>query len=37
MTYEGDFFDNFGVLDDSRQESKVQHKLIDIIFAVGIH
>lgn len=32
--YEGDFFDNFGILDDDRQESKVQHKLIDIIFIV---
>ena len=32
--YEGDFFDNFGVLDDNRQEGKVRHKLIDIIFIV---
>lgn len=32
--YEGNFFDNFGILDDNRQEAKVQHKLIDIIFIV---
>jgi len=32
--YDGYFFENFGILDDNRQESKVQHKLIDIVFIV---
>lgn len=32
--YEGDFFDNFDFIEDTRQESKVKHKLIDVIFLV---
>lgn len=30
--YEGSFFDHFMIIFDSRQEGKVQHKLIDILF-----
>lgn len=32
--YKGHFFDIFGVLSDIRQEGKVQHKLIDILFII---
>lgn len=30
--YMGSFFDYFSVIYDLRQEGKVQHKLIDILF-----
>ena len=30
--YKGSFFDHFMIIFDSRQEGKVQHKLIDILF-----
>ena len=32
--YTGKLFDSFSYLQDNRQEGKVQHKLIDIIFIV---
>jgi hypothetical protein len=32
--YEGNFFEIFGSLKDIRQESKVKHKLVDILFLV---
>jgi predicted transposase YbfD/YdcC len=32
--YEGDFFEIFGTLEDIRQEEKVKHKLVDILFLV---
>ncbi len=32
--YEGHFFDGFAVLEDRREQGKVKHKLIDIIFIV---
>ena len=32
--YEGKFFDNFGNLADKREEGKIHHKLIDILFIV---
>lgn len=30
--YKGSFFEHFSVIYDTRQEGKVRHKLIDIIF-----
>ncbi|MCK9218404.1 MAG: transposase family protein [Firmicutes bacterium] len=30
--YKGSFFDHFMIIYDSRQEGKVQHKLIDVLF-----
>ena len=33
-TYKGDFFEIFGTLEDIRQEEKVKHKLVDILFLV---
>lgn len=32
--YEGSFFDSFGVIYDRRQEGKVWHKLIDVLFII---
>ena len=32
--YQGGFFDYFGGLQDTRQEGKVYHRLIDILFIV---
>lgn len=32
--YEGQFFKNFSILEDRREQGKVRHKLIDIIFIV---
>ena len=32
--YEGEFFENFSIIEDTREEGKVRHKLIDIIFIV---
>lgn len=32
--YEGKFFDNFGVIFDRRQEGKVWHELIDVLFII---
>jgi len=32
--YKGEFFESFDILKDSRQEGKVRHKLIDILFIV---
>ena len=32
--YEGKIFECFGCIEDKRQEAKVKHKLIDIIFLV---
>jgi predicted transposase YbfD/YdcC len=32
--YQGEFFEIFGSLEDIRQEAKVKHKLIDILFIV---
>lgn len=32
--YEGYFFENFSIIEDTREQGKVRHKLIDIIFIV---
>jgi len=32
--YKGEFFECFGVLEDTRQENKVLHRLEDILFIV---
>lgn len=32
--YKGIFFENFSILEDTREQGKVRHKLIDIIFIV---
>src|SRR6056297_691376 len=32
--YKGDFFDCFGIIYDPRQQEKVDHKLIDILFII---
>lgn len=32
--YEGSFFDIFGILHDKRQQGKVWHNLIDILFII---
>jgi predicted transposase YbfD/YdcC len=32
--YEGHFFESFSILEDTREQGKVRHKLIDIIFIV---
>ena len=32
--YEGEFFRSFSIIEDTREEGKVKHKLIDIIFIV---
>ena len=32
--YEGEFFESFSIIEDIREEGKVRHKLIDIIFIV---
>lgn len=32
--YEGNFFESFSILEDTREQGKVKHKLIDIIFIV---
>lgn len=32
--YEGKFFESFSIIEDTREEGKVKHKLIDIIFIV---
>ena len=34
MMYEGKFFESFMVLEDTREEGKVLHKLVDIVFIV---
>ena len=34
MRYEGEFFDCFNCIEDKREEGKVKHKLIDILFIV---
>lgn len=32
--YEGQFFESFSIIEDTREQRKVRHKLIDIIFIV---
>jgi predicted transposase YbfD/YdcC len=32
--YEGQFFESFSVIEDTREQGKIRHKLIDIIFIV---
>ena len=32
--YEGQFFESFSIIEDTREQGKVRHKLIDIIFIV---
>ena len=32
--YEGKFFENFIILEDKREQGKVKHKIIDIVFIV---
>ena len=34
--YEGKFFETFGILEDRREQGKVKHRLLDIIFIVVI-
>jgi hypothetical protein len=31
--YKGQFFESFSIIEDIREQGKVRHKLIDIIFA----
>jgi len=32
--YEGQFFESFSIIEDRREQGKVRHKIIDIIFIV---
>ena len=36
MVYKGKFFDRFEEIEDHREEAKVIHKLLDVIFIVAI-
>jgi len=32
--YEGKFFDSFEIVEDRREQGKVRHRLLDIVFIV---